>query len=169
MPNYGLGPTAKQHAAELRLSRLVGPARPARDQVDWSYKKYRPPRPHGRLTYPGEPVYGFATTSQGAPTDTHGRNIFVETFDFCRLRPRLKREKPPLCSHTTRPAPLPTASIPTAGGRRATEHEYRATVVGPGVTPDVIWEGPSPGPYDAALDEAANAEQRKLFAADERC
>ena len=37
------------------------------------------------------------------------------------------------------------------------------------MTPDIVWEGPSPGPYDAALDEAANAEQRKLLAADKLC
>ncbi len=46
---------------------------------------------------------------------------------------------------------------------------YRATVIGPGVTPDVMWEGLAPGAYDATRDEAANAEQRRLLSGDARC
>ena len=42
-------------------------------------------------------------------------------------------------------------AIPRARGR-----EYRATVEGPGVTPDVMWQGSSPGAYDKAADAAAN-------------
>ena len=34
--------------------------------------------------------------------------------------------------------------------------EYRATVEGPGVTPDVMWQGVSPGAYDKAADQEAN-------------
>jgi hypothetical protein len=29
-------------------------------------------------------------------------------------------------------------------------------VIGPGVTPDVTWQGPAPGPYDPAADARAN-------------
>jgi hypothetical protein len=46
---------------------------------------------------------------------------------------------------------------------------YRATVIGPGVTPDLMWEGEAPGPYDPARDAAANAEQRQLLAGDKSC
>ena len=38
---------------------------------------------------------------------------------------------------------------------------YRATVIGPGVTPEVMWQGPAPGAYDAAGDAEANAAQRE--------
>jgi len=31
-------------------------------------------------------------------------------------------------------------------------------VEGPGVTPDIMWEGLSPGPYDKAADQLANAQ-----------
>jgi hypothetical protein len=34
--------------------------------------------------------------------------------------------------------------------------QYRATVEGPGVTPDIMWQGAAPGPYDKAADAAAN-------------
>ena len=164
LPNYGLDPSAKQAAAELRLSHWSGPLAQLEIKSDWSYKKYD--HLYGRLTYRGKPVYGFATTSQGAPTDTHGRNIFVDTFDSA-YGPRWKRENSFVTHNPTGAfcyGFYPHGGRPTGDGTR-----YRATVVGPGVTPDVVWEGPSPGPYDAARDEAANAEQQKLFAVDKQC
>jgi len=42
-------------------------------------------------------------------------------------------------------------------------------VVGPGVTPDVMWEGTAPGAYDAAADAEANAAQRAVLGRDPRC
>ena len=45
----------------------------------------------------------------------------------------------------------PHGSNPAGKGTK-----YRATVEGPGVTPDVMWEGSSPGTYDKALDLQAN-------------
>jgi len=41
--------------------------------------------------------------------------------------------------------------------------QYRATVMGPGVTPILFWQGPSPGPFNAEADEIANQEQRSIF------
>jgi len=52
-------------------------------------------------------------------------------------------------------------ALPNYGLARGT----RATIIGPGVAPDVMWQGEAPGPYDAAADKAANAEQRGTFAA----
>jgi len=40
--------------------------------------------------------------------------------------------------------------------------KYRATVEGPGVTPDVMWEGESPGSYSRAADAQANAAISQL-------
>ena len=31
-------------------------------------------------------------------------------------------------------------------------------MIGPGVTPDLFWQSEAPGPFDRALDEAANDE-----------
>jgi hypothetical protein len=42
-------------------------------------------------------------------------------------------------------------------------------VIGPGVTPDVMWQGPAPGPFDPARDALANAEQRTMLAGDRLC
>ena len=164
LPNYGLDPTAKQAVAELRLSHWSGPLARLEIKTDWAYRKYD--HLYGRLTYRGKPVYGFATTSRGAPTDPLGRNIFVDTFDSA-YGPGWRRENSFVTHNPTGAfcyGFYPRAGRPTGNGTR-----YRATVAGPGVTPDIVWEGPSPGTYDAARDEAANAEQRKLFAGDRLC
>ena len=42
--------------------------------------------------------------------------------------------------------------------------KYRATIVGPGLTPDASWGGPAPPPYEAAAEAAAELDQRKSFA-----
>ena len=42
-------------------------------------------------------------------------------------------------------------------------------MIGPGVTPDVMWEGPAPGAYDPARDAEANAAQRALLGPDPLC
>ena len=46
---------------------------------------------------------------------------------------------------------------------------YRATAVGPGVLPDVTWEGGAPGPYDPAVDRQLAALQREVYGADTLC
>ncbi len=42
-------------------------------------------------------------------------------------------------------------------------------MIGPGVVPDVMWQGPAPGAFDPAHDAQANAAQRTLFADDRLC
>jgi hypothetical protein len=164
LPNYGLDPTPQQAIAELRLSHWSGPIAKLEIKTDWAYR--RDDHLYGRMTYRGKPVYGHASTSQGAALDAFGRNIYVDTLDSA-YGPGWSRENSFLTHKPTGAfcyGFYPRAGRPAGKGRR-----YRATVVGPGVTPDVFWEGPAPGPYDAARDAAANAEQRQLFAGDKRC
>ena len=100
------------------------------------------------------------------PLDTYGRNDFVDTLGGT-YGAGWKRENSFL---THRPTGAfcygfyPHGPHPVGSGKR-----YRATVIGPGVTPDVMWEGLAPGAYDATRDEAANAEQRRLLSGDARC
>jgi hypothetical protein len=51
----------------------------------------------------------------------------------------------------------PHGSRPAGKGSK-----YRATAEGPGVAPDVLWQGDAPGRYDAARDAEANAAQKAL-------
>ena len=47
--------------------------------------------------------------------------------------------------------------------------KYRATVQGPGVAPYAFWESPAPGPYNKAVDDAANQLQQTQLQGDPRC
>jgi hypothetical protein len=164
LPNYGVTPDAERGAWELRLSHWRGPIAVLRIELDWSYKRFH--HLYGTLTYQGRPVHGFSSTRVGEPLDDFGRNIYVDTLDSAYGR-GWKRENAFL-SHK------PTGGFcygfyPHGAHPAGTGSRYRATLIGPGVTPDVMWTGPSPGAYDAGKDGAANERQRRLLGADPLC
>ena len=111
-------------------------------------------------------MHGFRATPSGVPLDSYGRNVYLDTFDSA-YGPGWRRENSfllhrgtsvfcyGLYRHGARP--------PGAGTR------YRATVIGPGVTPDVRWQGAAPGPYDADRDRELAAVQRALYGSDRAC
>jgi hypothetical protein len=74
-PNYG----GKTGAAELHLSHWRGPLAVLTIYQNWAERQYR--HLFGRLAYKGRGVYGFKATGHGAPLDSYGRNIYVDTFD----------------------------------------------------------------------------------------
>ena len=153
LPNYGVHPSAEQAAWELRLSHWTGPIAVLEVKTNWAYRRYD--HLYGRFTYLGTPVYGFRATSSGVPLDTFGRNLYVDTFNST-YGAGWRRENSFL-THTGSGAFcygfFPHGPHPAGSGLR-----YRGTFIGPGVTPDVYWEGAAPGDYDQALDRAANAE-----------
>ena len=153
LPNYGVHPSAEQAAWELRLSHWTGPIAVLEVKTNWAYRRYD--HLYGRFTYLGTPVYGFRATSSGVPLDTFGRNLYVDTFNST-YGAGWRRENSFL-THTGSGAFcygfFPHGPHPAGSGLR-----YRGTIIGPGVTPDVYWEGAAPGDYDQALDRAANAE-----------
>ncbi len=164
LPNYGLTPARKQVGWELRLSHWIGPTAQLEIHPNWAYGKFD--HLFGRLTYLGVPVHGFRSTSRGAPLDAYGRNIYLDTLDSA-YGPGWRRENSFLAhvgsgafcyglyAHGARPA-----------GKGA---RYRVTVIGPGVTPDVGWEGLAPGTYDPARDSQLAATQRQLYGSDRLC
>jgi hypothetical protein len=165
LPVFGVTPTTRKEASfELHLSHWSGPLAELEIHTDWAYHKYD--HLYGRVTYRGQPVYGFQSTSEGHPVDIFGRNLYIDTYDSA-YGPGWKREMGLL---THRPTGAfcygfyPHGQRPIGAGTR-----YRATVIGPGVTPDIFWEGDPPGPYDSARDSAANAEQRQLLGGDRSC
>jgi hypothetical protein len=106
-------------------------------------------------------VYGFKSTAQGNPLDTFGRNLYLDTFDSA-YGAGWRRENSFLAQRPNGAfcyGFYPHGSRPPGKGTH-----YRATVIGPGVTPDVMWEGDPPGPFDRAREKQANAQQRQLFA-----
>jgi len=154
-PNYG----GKSGGWELRLSHWSGPLPVLRLWTDWAYRRFD--HLYGRYTYRGEPVHGFSATAQGNPLDDYGRNIFVDTLGS-RYGTGWRRENSFLAQRPTGAfcyGFYPHGSRPSGEGTH-----YRATVIGPGVTPDVMWEGDAPGPFSVPRERQANAQQRQLFA-----
>ena len=151
LPNYGVAPSAAQSASELRLSHWTGPLAVLQVSTDWSWHRWD--HLYGTFTYDGSPVYGFRATPGGSPLDSFGRNVYVDTFDS-PYGTGWRRENSFLTHSGTGVfcySVNPHGSHPAGTGSK-----YRATVEGPGVTPDVMWEGLAPGPYDRAADVAAN-------------
>jgi hypothetical protein len=151
LPVYGVEPTARQAAWELRLSHWTGGIAELRVRLNWAYGRFH--HLFGTLTYRGRPVHGFRSTPAGEPLDTFGRNVYLDTFGSAYGR-GWKRENGFLTHMGTGAfcyGLFPHEARPSGKGER-----YRATVSGPGVTPDVAWEAPAPGPFVRALDVVAN-------------
>jgi hypothetical protein len=152
-------------ARELRLSHWTGPLPRLWLKFDWAYRQHFD-HLYGAFTYGGGGVFGFRSAGSGNPLDSYGRNVYVDTFDS-RYGSGWRRENGFL---THRPNGsfcygfYPHGNHPAGRGTR-----YRATAIGPGVTPDVTAEGPAPGPYHAGREQAANDEQRRLFAGSPPC
>ena len=164
LPNYGLSPTPKQAVWELRLAHWSGPLPELAIKLDWAYRRYD--HLYGTYAYLGHPIFGFRVTNFGSPLDTYGRNLYLDTLDSA-YGPGWKRENSFL---TQNPRGnfcygfFPHGSRPSGKGT-----QYRATIIGPGVTPDAYWESPAPGPYHHELDLAANEEQRTLAGSSKYC
>jgi hypothetical protein len=162
LPDYGIAATAPQSAPELRLSHWKGQVPVLELTADWSYRKYD--QLFGTYTYLGTGVYGFKSTSGGNPLDTFGRNIYVDTLDSAYGQ-GWKRDNSFL-THKLKGSFCygfyPHGSHPAGNGT-----SYRATAEGPGVTPDVMWQGDAPGKYDQQADATANADLKSL--ADPKC
>jgi hypothetical protein len=151
LPNYGLTPTASSAVWELRLSHWTGDLPVLTIDTDWAWHQWD--HLFGTYTYGESPVFGFRSTPAGNPLDTFGRNIYVDTFDSTYGK-GWKRENSFL-AHTNTGAFCysfnPHGPHPSGKGIK-----YRATVEGPGVTPDVMWQGSSPGAYVKDVDLQAN-------------
>jgi len=157
LPNYGVAPSGTQAAWELHLSHWTGALPALTIKTDWAWHQWD--HLFGTFTYDGTGVFGFSATPGGNPLDTFGRNVYVDTFNSV-YGPGWKRENSFLTHLNTGAfcySVNPHGSHPAGKGEK-----YRATVIGPGVTPDAFWQGNSPGAYDKATDLLANDEINQL-------
>jgi hypothetical protein len=153
-PNYG----GTSGAFELRLSHWTGATAQLEVGVDWAYRRFD--HLYGRLTYLGQPVYGFHATRTGSPLDAYGRNMYLDTLDSA-YGSGWHRENSFLAQRPT--GAFCYGFYPHRASLTGRGSTYRITAIGPGVTPDVSWQGAAPGAFDEAREAAANTAQRALF------
>jgi hypothetical protein len=164
LPNLGFTPwTAELRQQWLEVSHWKGDVAQFETGSDWVYSG-RFQQLFGRLTYQGQPVYGFGTTAYGAPTDNFGRLIYLDTLNST-YGPGWLRENS-FVPHN------PTgvfcygfyAFDPTKGGYKhpasadakrgpGTGEKYRLTASGPGVTPNIELIVDGLHPFDEANPE----------------
>ena len=160
LPNQGYPPrTGLERARELHLSHWRGELPKLEIYLDWIYSG-RFHHLFGRYTYKGKGIHGYRSTSKGIPLDPYGRNIYLDTFNSA-YGPGWKRENSFLANRPRgnfcygffpRPSYYDRSRRPAAHGKR-----YRATAIGPGVTPDPFWTGEGLADYDPAYEAQMNA------------
>ena len=127
----------------------------------------------GRLTYLGQPSFGFRTPSSRV-RDSYARFFYVDTFNSV-FGPGWKHDAGKV-AHSRNgafcysfvpqwtPAGYPAHELrPPGNGQR-----HRVTVMGPGVTPVLQWEGAALGRYNAKQDATFNALFDKLVGPDDK-
>ena len=161
-----------QDAFELHISHWTGALPVLEVSPNWTYNG-RWQGLFGRLTYQSRPVFGYRTPS-ARKRDPNARYFYIDTFNslygagwkhdagkvahsgngaFCfSFVPQVTPPGYPL--HVLRPA--------------GTGERHRVTVMGPGVTPVIQWEGTALGAYDPGLDATFNALFDRIVGADDR-
>jgi hypothetical protein len=177
LPDLGFTPwSPAQRATWLELSHWRGPLPTLEVWPAWAWGGQWQ-QLFGRLTYLGNPVYGFSSTRYGAPNDLYGTLLFLDTYDSVygsgwRRENSFLTHRPtggfcygfypfdPMLHGYEHPRGY-------AGGDRGpgVGSRYRITARGPGVTPDVMWEGPGFHPFDpqSAADLSYRARIAPVF------
>jgi hypothetical protein len=187
LPNLGMAPWLRQQKTWwLRLSHWTGPLAQLDVYMDWIYGG-RFQEVFGRYTYDGKGIRGFGTTRVGAPTDNYGRLLFLDTYNSAYGKGWLRENsfvshgppgmfcygfyrRNPWVGGYAHPRSTPNRKRPSGVGE-----QYRITAAGPGVTPDVVWQGPGLHPYnrgnpsDVALESAMNAERDAIRGGYAKC
>ena len=175
LPLLGFDPwKPSQTAYELHLSHWTGDLPKLEVYAHWTYGGQWQGL-FGRLTYAGNAVHGFGSTGDGNPRDRYGRNVYIDTFNSVygagwRRESGILVHKPTgtFCHSFVPQKPFPgypsQSMRPPAPGER-----YRVTVMGPGVTPVIAWEGSGLTSADRAAAGSITAVFDQLMAGDARC
>ena len=173
LPMRGIEPFRPEQAAfELHISHWSGELPVLEISQNWTYGGVWQGL-FGRLTYRGEPVFGFRTPS-ATKRDPNARFFYVDTFNSVfgagwkhDAGKVAHRGNGAFCYSFVpqmTPPGYPTRVVRPAGnGER-----HRVTVMGPGVTPVVQWEGSALGRYDPQQDGEYNALFDRIVGPDDR-
>jgi hypothetical protein len=173
LPMRGVAPFRPgQSAYELHVSHWSGPLPVLQVSPNWTYDG-RWQGLFGRLSYDGHPVFGFRTPSSSR-RDPYARFFYVDTFNS--VFGSGWRHDAGKVAHSRNgafcysfvpqftPPGYPTHELrPPGNGDR-----HRVTVMGPGVTPVIQWEGAALGRYDPQQDAVFNAFFDRLVGAGDR-
>jgi hypothetical protein len=180
MPVLGFAPfSPTQGGYELHISHWTGALAQLTVAVHWTYR-HDAIGLFGRLTYQGKPVYGFSATPPGNPKDRYERTVYIDTHDSVygagwHRETGILTHNPTgtFCHSFVRQIPPPgypsRAVVPAAVG-----DAYRATVMGPGVTPIVQWQGNGVLRWKGTQDQraqqaAAGALWQQFMTPDKQC
>jgi hypothetical protein len=164
LPLLGFDPwLPAQKAYELHVSHWSGDLPQLEVGVHWTYGGSSVGI-FGRFLYLDKPVHGFKSTAVGNPLGRYERNVYIDTFDsaygdgWARESGILTHKPTGTFCHSFVPQkPFPgypdTKTRPAAPGKK-----LRVTVMGPGVTPVVQWEGEGLGGW------TGTAAQRETLA-----
>jgi hypothetical protein len=187
LPDLGLAPWMQaQKTWWLHLSHWTGDLAKLDVYTDWIYGG-RFQEVFGQYTYMGKGIRGFGTTRVGAPTDGYGRLLFLDTYNSSYGKGWLRENSfvshgPPgmFCYGFYARNPFQGGyahprSTPNRKRGPGTGEMYRITAPGPGVTPDVMWQGAGLHPYDrnnpvdVSLEQQMNAERDTIRAGYGKC
>ena len=177
----GFAPFRKEHTdAELHISHWSGPLPVLEVWPNWTYGGGLQGF-FGRLTYDGRLVYGTRSPSPRV-NDPFARNVYIDTFNSMygsgwKRDTAINTHRPSggFC-YTFVPQSPPGGYPGTAGGYPSDEprgpglgERHRITVMGPGVTPVVRWEGARLGAFDPVRDAEINRLFDGVLSADLKC
>jgi hypothetical protein len=163
LPMRGVAPwKPNQGALEFHLSHWTGPPAVLQVSQNWTYSGHWQGL-FGRLTYLGVPQYGFSTPSATKRADGYARYVYIDTHDSV-YGPGWRHDAGKVLH--SRDGAFCYSFVPqrTPAGYPSDEvrgpgvgDESRVRVLGPGVTPDVSWVGPTLGALDPRQDAVFNA------------
>ncbi len=173
LPMRGVDPFKPgQTAMELHVSHWSGQLPSLEVSPNWTYGGSLQGL-FGRLTYRGTPVHGFRTPS-ATTRDRYARFVYIDTFNSVYGRGWKRdtgivthRRNGAFCYSFVAQAPPP--GYPSRAPRGPGNGErHRITVMGPGVTPVVQWEGSGLKRFDPTADRLFNAIFDRLVGPSDR-
>jgi hypothetical protein len=173
LPMRGVEPfRPEQVSYELHVSHWTGPLPMLEVSPNWTYGGSWQGL-FGRLTYRERPVYGFRTPSSRA-RDLNARFFYVDTLNSAfgvgwkHDAGKVAHSRNGAFCYSFVPQ-IPPPGYPNRELRPAGNGQrHRVTVMGPGVTPVIRWEGSGLGRYDAQQDASFNALFDRIVGPDDR-
>ena len=161
LPDLGFTPWAPDLRAQwVEVSHWSGELPTLEVHMGWVYSGFQ--QLFGRYMYRQQPVFGFGTTSVGAPTDNFGRLIYLDTHNSV-YGAGWRRENSFVPHNPTGAFCYGFYSFdPTKGGYKhpagysggkrgpGIGDQYRLTASGTGVMPNISVTIPSIGAYDSS-------------------